>query len=439
MTRIKKVGPPVLIALLLAGLVGYIIGCTQSQREQERQADAQETPTNVGAEQDQTAKSPVKPDPSAEIREVYFPGTEKLKPDEMRVICLGSGMPMPRLKQAAACFLVELGNGDKFIFDMGTGSLERIYSLGIPPDHLDKVFLTHLHMDHMGDLPAFYIYGPQNNRSVPLRVWGPGGGGTRPEWGTKAAMDHMQKTWAWMTGTLVGTIDTRAFSLEVTEYDWSKVNNIIYEENGVVIKSIPAIHFEQSASLILEWNGLRMAFVGDSLPNKWWVEHTQGVDLSIFECFFPPDLAIKKWGFTEQEALNAVTTIHSTAQFFGKMMAMTKPKHAVAYHFQNDADTLPIVMNAVQMVYDGPVDYAQDFMVWNVTKDGVRTRMTVPNPEGYPIPPLHEKKVVGGGERYQTPDSVIEGFPKEVNPLVEKIYAEFNKKHGTDFKFKLKK
>ena len=54
----------------------------------------------------------------------------------------GSGMPMPRLKQAAACFLIELGNGDKFIFDMGTGSMERIYALGIPLDFIDKVFLT---------------------------------------------------------------------------------------------------------------------------------------------------------------------------------------------------------------------------------------------------------------------------------------------------------
>jgi hypothetical protein len=100
-------------------------------------------------------------------RDVYYPGTEALAPDEMRVIACGSGMPMPRLKQAAACMLVELGNGDKFIFDMGTGSMERLYALGIPLDYLDKVFLTHLHADHMGDLPAFYIYGPQNNRSVP--------------------------------------------------------------------------------------------------------------------------------------------------------------------------------------------------------------------------------------------------------------------------------
>jgi len=131
--------------------------------------------------------SPTEPSPTMGV---YYPGTEALKPDEMRVIACGSGMPMPRLKQAAACFLIELGNGDKFIFDMGTGSMERIYALGIPLDYIDKVFLTHLHMDHMGDLPGFYMYGPQNNRSVPLRVWGPGGGGTRPEWGTKAAMDN---------------------------------------------------------------------------------------------------------------------------------------------------------------------------------------------------------------------------------------------------------
>ena len=146
-------------------------------------------------------------------RDVYYPGTEELDPDEIRVIACGSGMPMPRLKQAAACMLIELGNGDKFIFDIGTGSMDRLYALGIPLDYINKVFLTHLHADHMGDLPAFYIYGPQNNRSVPLRVWGPGGGGTRPEWGTKAAMDSMLNMWAWMTGTLAGTIDTRSMGL----------------------------------------------------------------------------------------------------------------------------------------------------------------------------------------------------------------------------------
>jgi ribonuclease Z len=372
-------------------------------------------------------------------RDVYFPGTEKLKPDEMRVIVLGSGMPMPRMKQAAASFLVELGNGDKFIFDMGTGALHRLHTLGIQLDYVDKVFLTHLHMDHMGDLAALWMYGPQNNRSVPLRVWGPGGGGTRPEWGTKAAIEHMQKQYAWMTGTLAGLIDTTSMALEVTEYDWSKVNNVIYEHNGVIIRSIPAVHLEQSASFILEWNGMKLAYSGDTLPNKWWIEHTKGVDLSIHECIYTPEMAMSKWKFSAAEALNAVTTVHANPMFFGKVMAMTKPKLAVAYHFQNDADTLPKVMNAVQKYYDGPVDYALDFMVWNVTKDGARMRMAVPNPESYPTASLKEKKVASGGERYQTPDSVLEGFSPEFNEIAEQIYADFNKKNGTNFKFQLKK
>jgi len=133
------------------------------------------------------APSPTRPSSN---RDVYYPGTEELAADEMRVIACGTGMPMPRLKQAAACFVIELGNGDKFIFDMGNGSFERIHALGIPLDYLDKVFITHPHMDHMADLATFYMTGPQNNRSVPLRVWGPGGGGMRSEWSFKTAMDH---------------------------------------------------------------------------------------------------------------------------------------------------------------------------------------------------------------------------------------------------------
>ena len=78
-------------------------------------------------------------------------------------------------------------------------------------------------------------------------------------------------------------------------------------------------------------------------------------------------------------------------------------------------------------------------MVWNVTKDGVRTRIAVPNPEMYPTPSLQEKEVAAGDERYQTPDWVIEGWPEELQAITEQIYDDFNKEHGTDYKFQLKK
>ena len=119
--------------------------------------------------------------------DVYYPGMEKLGKNEMRVVACGTGMPSVRPKQAAACWLVELGNGDKFLFDIGAQSMSRISAMKIPMDYLDKVFLGHLHTDHMGDLPILWTGSMKMNRTVPLRVWGPNG--ETPEMGTKAAIE----------------------------------------------------------------------------------------------------------------------------------------------------------------------------------------------------------------------------------------------------------
>jgi hypothetical protein len=89
------------------------------------------------AEEAATAESVVSPVKARE-RDYYSPNSESLAADEMRVIACGTGMPTTRAAQAAACFLVELGNGDKFIFDIGSGSAERLSSLQIPYDYLDK-------------------------------------------------------------------------------------------------------------------------------------------------------------------------------------------------------------------------------------------------------------------------------------------------------------
>src|SRR5210317_1023566 len=104
--------------------------------------------TAIAADMDPIAGNP--PTRSLPERDAYFPGTEELSPDEMRVIACGTGMQNARPRQAAACFLVELGNGDKFIFDAGLGCAERIAAMKIPYDYLDKVFIGHLHADHIG-------------------------------------------------------------------------------------------------------------------------------------------------------------------------------------------------------------------------------------------------------------------------------------------------
>ena len=137
--------------------------------------------------------------------EAYYPGTEDIAPDEMRITACGTGMPSARPKQAAACFLVELGNGDKFIFDIGSGSAERLSALAIPYDYLDKVFIGHLHSDHFGDLGDLWVGGVISNRQVPLRVWGPSG--SKKEWGQRMRLSTWKRCWrgtrprVWATST----------------------------------------------------------------------------------------------------------------------------------------------------------------------------------------------------------------------------------------------
>jgi ribonuclease Z len=384
----------------------------------------------------QAGWSPTKPYPT---HEVYYPGTEELGPDEIRVIACGSGMPMPRTKQAAACFLIELGNGDKFVFDLGTGAFTTLYSLGIPLDYMTKIFLTHQHADHMGDLPTFWIYGMQNGRSKPLEVWGPGGGGMPDEWGTQHAVDGILKFYNWMLETSKGGLDTRSLAITVHEFDWSKEDNVIYEENGVTIRSIPAIHLEGSVSFILEWKGMKIAFSGDTLANRWWIEHAKGADLAIHECFLPNEDFVTRYKFQPAEAIYVSTLVHTTAPVFGKIMAMTEPRRAVAYHFQNDPDTLPDVVTAVRQTYDGPVDFAVDGMVWNITKDEIRTRVAMLNTQPFPPPSVTPRQQAApGGEKYETPEWILQGYAWETLPVMDKVHEDFNKKFGTGFKFPLR-
>jgi ribonuclease Z len=364
-------------------------------------------------------------------RDVYYPGTENLAPDEMRVVALGTGMPNARPKQAAASWLVELGNGDKFLFDVGTGSAERLSAMKIPYNYIDKVFLGHLHSDHFGDLDAVWVGGVVANRVVPLRVWGPSS--LEPKYGTKVALEHLEASLAWDVDTRMGNTDTRGLFMEVTEFDYRAVNKVIYQENGVTIRTIPAIHiFDGPVSFILEWNGLKFAYSSDTFPNKWWSKYTKGVDISIHECFISPESLVEKQGFTPEAALNVGTQIHTSPAQFGKVMAETKPRMAVAYHFFNDFDTAPQVLRDVKRTYDGPLALATDYMVFNVTKDDIRVRMAAidediwPQPSTIPLVPPDPKLT-----RTTMSDFTLAGRVVH-RELLEEIYAEINEQFGSN-------
>jgi ribonuclease Z len=408
-----------LILMLTGAATGFVIaGATN--RFQESALAAAERPQ----------ASPVR---AIADREMYYPGTEDLAPDEMRVTACGTGMPNARPKQAAACWLVELGNGDKFLFDIGTGAAERISALQIPYNYLDKVFIGHLHSDHFGDLDALYCGGIVANRVVPLRVWGPSS--IEPKYGTKVAMEHFEAMLAWDIDTRMGNTDTRGAFLDVTEFDYKAVNEVIYRENGVTIRTIPAVHiFDGAVSFILEWNGLKFCYSSDTFPNKWWMEHARNADISIHECFVAPESLVEKQGFTPEAALNVGTQIHTSPAQFGKVMAETRPRLAVAYHFFNDFDTSPAVLRDVRMTYDGPLALAEDYMVFNVTRDDIKVRMAAieeaiwPQPSTIPLVPPDPSL-----RRTALSPDMLEGRVVH-REVLQDVYDDINERFGSNEK-----
>ncbi len=393
----------------------------------------------------QNAKQTVSPT-KARPRDTYYPNSEDLKPDEMRIVACGTGMPTTRAAQAAACFLVELGNGDKFLFDIGTGAAERISSLQIPYNYLDKVFIGHLHTDHFGSLHELFVGGALMGRNVPLRVWGPSG--RTEKLGTKHAMDGMMQMLTWDLAGRAGLIDPRGFRLEVNEFDYKGDNAEIYNENGVTIRSFPAIHaIDGSVSFVLEWNGLKFVFSSDTYPNQWFVKYAKDADIVIHECFIAVPDIVKKLKFTPESALQVGTQIHTAPEAFGKVMSEVKPRLAVAYHFFKDPDTTAQVFQRIRKTYDGPLSLAEDLMVWNVTKDEIRERVTVADERTW-SPPLAAPAIPPGpNDRDQFAKSF--GLPPEaigysdyiangkwnVDDVLRPIYKEAGDTLGRSFPY----
>src|SRR5690606_1584488 len=98
--------------------------------------------------------------------------TQQQGASDLRVHLLGTGSPLPETFRFGPSTLIEAG-GHKFLFDAGRGVIQRLHSLDIPFNEVDKLFLTHLHSDHTIGIPDLYLTGWLRGRKHPLHVWGP--------------------------------------------------------------------------------------------------------------------------------------------------------------------------------------------------------------------------------------------------------------------------
>jgi len=319
--------------------------------------------------------TPVVGTPHREYAEMYIPGEEQLEDGELRVTVLGSGNPWNTRAQASASIMVEVGNPERdiFVFDIGSGSLANYASLKLPVNKLNKVFLTHLHADHTGDLITLSgSWSKVGRADGPVYVWGPSG--TEPRLGTRHFVEGIEEALAWDTAAGHGAINPASMKIEVSEFDFSQTQ-VIYNENGVRVTSFPVVHALSGAvGYRLDFAGLSFAFSGDTRACWPLVRACEGVDLLIHECFPPAAALAAASGLSIERATIALNAAHTSPTAAGKVFGLAKPRVAGLYHTLLSPQVINMVFSELSALYDGPVVQTQDLTVLNVTKEAVVAR-----------------------------------------------------------------
>ena len=96
-------------------------------------------------------------------------------PPPLEIIVLGSGGP-GATGRAASSYLVLTGGIPRILVDAGPGSFARLGEAKASLANTDIVLLTHLHVDHAGELAGlFKARAVSSSGPIVFKVWGPSG------------------------------------------------------------------------------------------------------------------------------------------------------------------------------------------------------------------------------------------------------------------------
>lgn len=188
----------------------------------------------------------------------------------MRVTILGSGTAVPSFARFPAGYLVEAG-GRLLVVDLGPGVLRRLAQVGVGPEALDAVLLTHFHTDHCADVAAL-LFALRNPRYAGKKLTVYAHAGLR-EW-----LARLQAAWPWL--------EPRGYDLELVEIGPGE-----HSLCGVPVLATRIAHTAQSlAYRIGGRGGPTCAFSGDADVCDGLVEAARGADLFVCEAAYPDAL-----------------------------------------------------------------------------------------------------------------------------------------------------
>lgn len=284
----------------------------------------------------------------------------------MTVMILGSGTPVPSRTQAGTTILVEAGQ-TILLFDCGRGCTSRIAEhdpalIG----RIDKLFLTHLHSDHIVGIPDLWLNGWTQGRQRPLRLWGPAG--------TDAMMEGLRRAYdadiRYRTPAAAGEADALRRETRIIAED-----GVVYDEAGVKVTAFRVLHGSLPAyGYRVDHGGKSVLISGDTTATPALQRYGAGVTIAMLEVASPSMVEYVRRSFPAEQA-KYILTLHLTADQAGEALAAMNPDLAVYYHTVNSCATNPSLVAKTREHYTGRLEISQDLMGISLFPDRIEIRM----------------------------------------------------------------
>ena len=241
----------------------------------------------------------------------------------LTVTLLGTSSPSPSIDRFGMSTLIEAGD-ELLLFDCGRGAIQRLLQIGPAYPRVDKLFLTHLHSDHIVGIPDLWLTAWIMGRKTAFKVWGPKG--------TTDMMSHLEQAYQadiHIRRDLDELLPQSGIDIvsqdiaEGFEYKQGDVRVIVFDVDHRPVT--PAFGYR------IEYKDRVVVLSGDTRPCDNLVKFSQGADLLIHEIIAPQAFLKRATQMTEHHR-QAVIEHHTTPQQAGEIFSRMNPKLAVYSH-----------------------------------------------------------------------------------------------------------
>jgi ribonuclease BN (tRNA processing enzyme) len=272
---------------------------------------------------------------------------------------LGSGGP-GAAGRAASCYLVLIDGTARILVDAGPGAFARLGEVKGSLSDTDIVLLTHLHVDHAGELPGlFKARAVSDGDSAVFKVWGPAGTGERHQ---GAYFPSTSRFLELLFGTQGAFAYLRDFAAPISlqahdvpaKVQSDPVSQVIVNENGLVIRAIAGHHGDAPAVIYrVDYAGKSITFSGDidakGLPGLRAI--AKGSDLLVFNSVVLDPPGSPAILYTLHTPPRAIGELARDASVHSLLLSHISP----AVEENQDA-----VVESIRRSYQGPVTLAAD-------------------------------------------------------------------------------